>query len=134
MRIIFIIFFSAIAIGFVGCAPTTMYHWGNYESKLYKHYKNPAKVERLAEALAKIIKDGESEDKVPPGIYAEYGYLLLITGHTGEAIPYFEKEKLRWPESTVLMDKMISSAKDSDNKGAGEDTKQTTGTEGGTVQ
>ncbi|MEO2159123.1 MAG: DUF4810 domain-containing protein [bacterium] len=108
MKVTVVMLFSVIAFGFVGCAPKTMYHWGNYENKLYKHYKNPDDVEGLAEALAQVIEDGEKDDRVPPGIYAEYGYLLLITGHSEEATSNFEKEKSKWPESAVLIDKMIA--------------------------
>lgn len=134
MRVKFIILFSVITLGLIGCAPNSMYQWGNYEHKLYSYYKNPAEVEKLAESLAKIIEKGEMDGRVPPGIYAEYGYTLLITGNIEEAVTYFEKEKIRWPESTILMDKMIVSAKDGDKKRAAEDTKQTAEAGGGAIQ
>jgi hypothetical protein len=105
-----------MAYGALGCAPTTKYYWGNYENSLYTYYKNPSEVEEMAEALANIIENGERDGKVPPGLYAEYGYLLFVTGNTGEAVAYFEKEKNIWPESSVLMDKMIATTKAADNK------------------
>ncbi|MCK5193486.1 MAG: DUF4810 domain-containing protein [Desulfobulbaceae bacterium] len=105
-----------MAFGALGCVPSTKYHWGNYENSLYRYYKNPAEVEEMAEALAKIIEKGERDGKVPPGLCAEYGYLLFTTGNTGEAIAYFEKEKNIWPESSMLMDKMIATTKAADNK------------------
>ena len=103
--------FLVMAFGGLGCGTTTKYHWGNYENSLYRYYKNPAEVEELAEALADIIEKGERDGRVPPGIYADYGYLLLLTGHTGEAIIYFEKEKNTWPECSMLMDKMIATTR-----------------------
>jgi hypothetical protein len=93
-----------------GCA-TSKYHWGNYEDSLYKHYKNPADQEKYAAALASVIEDGEQSGTVPPGIYAEYGYVFYSIGRNADSISYFEKEKKAWPESTLLMDKMIASAK-----------------------
>lgn len=105
-----------IAFGALGCGPSTKYHWGNYENSLYRYYKNPSEVEEMSEALAIIIVKGERDGKVPPGLYAEYGYLLLVTGNTGEAVNYFEKEKNIWPESSMLMDKMIATTKAADNK------------------
>ena len=122
MKVKSVILFTVMTLGLISCAPRAMYYWGNYENKLYKYYKNPAEVEKMAESLAKIIERGEVDGRVPPGIYAEYGYLLLITGNSGEAITYFEKEKLRWPESSMLMDKMIASATDENNKKAGQKT------------
>lgn len=104
------IFFSLIAFLLSGCV-TTKYNWGNYENTLYSYYKNPAEAEEFAENLSKIIVDGEAKGNVPPGIYAEYGYILFISGKAQEAIKYFEREKENWPESKILMDKMINLAK-----------------------
>ncbi len=134
MRVKSIILLFVMAVGLIGCVPRSMYHWGNYEDKLYKYYKNPAEMGKMAESLAIIIEKGEVDGRVPPGIYAEYGYLLLITGKSGEAITYFEKEKMRWPESSILMDKMIALATDGDKKRAAEDIKQTAGAGGGAIQ
>ena len=111
MRIKALTLIMFIAFGVLGCGTTTKYHWGHYEDSLYRYYKNPAEVEELAEALAEIIEKGERDGRVPPGIYADYGYLFLLTGNTGEAIIYFEKEKNTWPECSMLMDKMIATTK-----------------------
>lgn len=100
-----------VLLSLTGCGTTTKYHWGSYESSLYKHYKNSADQEQFSEALAITISDGERNGRVPPGIYAEYGYLLYSAGQYVEAIPYFEKEKKAWPESIQFMDKIIENAK-----------------------
>ena len=47
---------------------------------------------------------------VPPGIYAEYGYLQLQQGNNAQAIALFKQEKALWPEATVFMDHMIKVA------------------------
>jgi hypothetical protein len=93
------------------CVPQTRYHWGNYDNALYQHYKNPQDREVWAESLKTTILDAEQGgQKVPPGMYAEYGYALFEEGQGQAAVPWFQKEKATWPESAVLMDKMIRNA------------------------
>ena len=106
-----------VLAGLLGaCAPQDLYHWGEYESRLYAHYKDPHDLEPLAKELESTIAAGEESQRVPPGLYAEYGYLLMVKKQHGEAIAYFNKEKTAWPESTVLMDKMIGFANSSRQK------------------
>lgn len=76
----------------------------------YNHYKNPTKSEQFIEDLRKIIQYGEISGRVPPGIYAEYGYALYEQGNYPEAIEYFKKEQSKWPESDIIMTKMINNA------------------------
>ena len=81
-----------------------MYHWGAYDTALYGHYRKPAEREAWVEALKTALLEAEQEGRrVPPGLYAEYGYALLEEGKSKEAVTYFEKEKAKWPESTLLM-------------------------------
>ncbi len=102
----------------ISCAPQG-YVWGSYETELYDYYKDPDRLENLMIALETAIAEGEMSAKktssaggaktsrIAPGLYAEYGYLLMIKNQDAKAKGYFEKEKQSWPESTVLMDKMI---------------------------
>lgn len=94
-----------------GCAPSRKYAWGKYDSTLYSHYKNPQDREAHLECLKEIVQNAEAGDSVPPGLYAEYGYALYESGNLTEAIAYFEKEKAKWPESNVFMEKMIRNAR-----------------------
>ncbi|WP_345816866.1 DUF4810 domain-containing protein (plasmid) [Paraburkholderia sp. PREW-6R] len=90
------------------CAPQPKYAWGDYESSLYEHYKTPGDTTAFAQHLADTISKAEaSGKKVPPGIYAEYGQVLLESGNSKQAAVFFEKEKTTWPESTVFMTTMI---------------------------
>lgn len=116
-----------------GCA-SSMYGWGGYETSLYKHYKDPADQEQFARTLEKIIERGEQKGRVPPGIYAEYGYLLMVQGRAGEAVMFFEREKALWPESTHLMDVMIGNATFDGQKSetGGGETDENAGEEAGT--
>lgn len=113
--------FCILAAGLlISCAPQhQQYVWGSYETELYGYYKNPDRLENLMKALEAAIARGENSaqktgsaggaktSRVAPGLYAEYGYLLMTKNQDAKAKRYFEKEKLLWPESAVLMDKMI---------------------------
>lgn len=102
-------------IGLSSCS-TTMYTWKNYDDKLYRHYKNPVENEKFVEGLKEIIVAGEKTGKIPPGIYAEYGYALYEKGDYSEAVAYFQKEHDKWPESRTFMLKMINNAKRMEKK------------------
>jgi len=91
-----------------GCGHKRAYYWGDYDSTLHSYYQNPQETERYVERLGEIIRKAETEkDKVPPGLYAEYGYALFEMGRLDEAIRYYKKERDQWQESVVFMDKMI---------------------------
>lgn len=110
---IFSMFFTVIVIFLFlqGCASNRNYAWGKYDSTLYSHYKNPQDKGKNLEKLKEITENAEKEDRVPPGLYAEYGYALYESGNTSEAIINFEKEKAKWPESNIFMEKMIRNVK-----------------------
>jgi hypothetical protein len=107
---------GAAALAALACAacggPTTLYHWNGYDDALYAHYRRPQDREAYVAALwTAIAAARESGQRVPPGVYAEYGYALFEEGRTAEAIPWFELEAQDWPESRVLMQKMIRNAR-----------------------
>jgi len=99
--------FLSLAIATAGCAPQSLYYWGGYSSSLNNYYKNPGEREKFIDRLQQDIEKAEQKDKVPPGIYAEYGYMMLETGATDQALVYFSKERDKWPESNILMTKLI---------------------------
>jgi hypothetical protein len=87
------------------------YEWGNYDPSLYAYYKDPTKEAALAESLSSIISTADSNHAlVPPGIYAEYGYLQLQGGKSLAAVELFKQEETHWPESKVFMEHMIKVA------------------------
>jgi hypothetical protein len=100
---------TALLILASGCA-STRYDWNGYDTLLHKHYRHPANIEEFTEKLQEAVLAAEQSQRMPPGLYAEYGYLLYEKGLYPLAIDYFEKEKQLWPESRVLMEKMISNA------------------------
>jgi len=107
------------ALVLTACAAPSKYNWGNYEGSLYSYYKDTSKTAEHAAELQCTITDSETTGKlVAPGLYAEYGFLMLQEGKSKDAIAQFEKEKAKWPESTYLMDNMIRIASSSSAKSA----------------
>ena len=104
--------YSAVLMLFslCGCVPKTQYAWNNYDSKLYNHYKDPSQKEEFSQALKETVEEAESSKSVPPGIYAEYGFLMYEQGNSLQAIQYYQKEADKWPESRAFMTKMINTA------------------------
>lgn len=100
---------AVLSVMAAGCAQSR-YAWNGYDDKLYNYYKTPAEAERFMEGLYEVIQDGETTGRVPPGIYAEYGYLLYERGRYPDAIIWFKKEQGKWPESRILMERMIALA------------------------
>ncbi|MCZ4279153.1 DUF4810 domain-containing protein [Kiloniella laminariae] len=95
------------AIFLSACAAPEKYHWGSYEQDLLTYYKDNGQQIILVENLGMMIEKGEEQGRVPPGIYAEYGYLLLESGKFDDSVTFFRKEQESWPESETLMNAMI---------------------------
>jgi hypothetical protein len=103
---------TVVLVSLVGCAPPGMYNWSGYSESLYAFHREPAEKQKFIDALYVIIaKNEEAGTRIPPGIYAEYGYMMLSAGKSGDAVVYFNKEMNAWPESTVFMKTMITAAK-----------------------
>ncbi len=100
------------AVLLAGCATQqAKYDWGQHDQKLYAYYKAPANLLEFSDALSAIVKAAETKHtRVPPGVYAEYGYLQLQAGKTKEAADLFGLEAAHWPESKVFMDRMSAVA------------------------
>jgi hypothetical protein len=108
-----ILLMAPILVGLLaGCVTNHQrYGWGTYDPSLYAYYKDPTKETALAESLAAVITTADSNHAlVPPGIYAEYGYLQLQEGKNLAAVELFKQEESHWPESKVFMDRMIKVA------------------------
>ena len=105
------ILIAGMALVLAACvAKPTMYYWGDYSATLYQYKAEPSD-ETLAQHYLSIQdvfnKSQEYGLRVPPGVNAEYATLLLKQGKKADALVYFEKEKATYPESALLMDRMI---------------------------
>jgi hypothetical protein len=111
------------SIFFVGCAPKQMYYFGNYSQTLYasEKFQNEESFVNHKQELERIISESEVKNlPVPPGIYAELGYINLKMNNSKEAIRLFQIETQLYPESKHLMDRLIQSAKAKESPDASE--------------
>lgn len=101
---------ACVMLTLAACAsgPETMYAWGSYSPALLSYYKKPNELPQFAERLQEALAAAETAKKVPPGLYAEVGYVMLEMGKRDEALAHFNKERDRWPESAPLMTKLIT--------------------------
>ncbi len=96
---------------FTGCSGTKgLYYWGDYSETLYDMKKDNTSKTRLKHRreLEKIINRAEDRDeKVAPGIYAEYGMMLIRENKIEKGIEQLKKEVVNYPESAVFIEKYI---------------------------
>ncbi len=105
-----IVLIFSVLFSLTACAQN-LYVWNDYDNNLYAYYQNPTERAKFIEELQETILKAEESGRVPPGIYAEYGYAQYEEGNFADAITYFQKEYDMWPESRILMQKMIRNAK-----------------------
>jgi hypothetical protein len=101
---------SLAAAMVTGCAgPGTIYEWGGYQPAL-NGYTKSGDTAQFETVLLATIATGEENGRIPPGIYAELGFLLFNTNRPAEAVIFFQREKEAFPESAILMDRLILGA------------------------
>ncbi len=85
------------------------YNWDDYSSSLYSFKKDPTdeKLQAHKQVLIRIILESEEKSlKVPPGVCAEYGYILTREGKTAEGIRYLDLEAQTFPESKAFVERV----------------------------
>jgi hypothetical protein len=98
---------SLLTLPLCACAPKSLFYWGDYETSLYDRWlgnDNGMGEQHLQQTITTAEQGGR---KVPPGLYADYGFLLYRRGNLDSAIAYFDKERKTFPESRLLMGKLI---------------------------
>lgn len=91
-----------------GCAAKPLYDWGNYEQSLQASYIGHDQAQAMA-GLERTLNEAQQRNvRVPPGVCADYGFLLYSAGQGARAIPYFEREAALYPEAKVLMDRLVA--------------------------
>ena len=98
---------------FPSCSSTsdTLYSWNNYEAVSYKYSKDPSEKNllELQKCFEKITSQPSGQRKVvPPGILAEYAYLLYKQGKKEQAIEMMNREIEAYSESKEFIDKIIN--------------------------
>jgi hypothetical protein len=99
-----------------GCAPPELFHWGEYEDSLYERYVESDVGQTEAHLQECINEAQKNNQRVPPGLYADYGFMLYKRGDKSGAINFFDKEKKLYPESSLLMTKLIDRVKQQNDR------------------
>lgn len=106
------LFIAAICvIAFTSCATQkSLYSWYDSEDATYKYTKRGTD-ELLTKAMAqyeKVISKQKGIRKiVPPGVNAEYGYLLYKAGKKEEGLALLKAEIKAYPESETFISRII---------------------------
>ncbi len=115
-RLILCLFvFSPALLG--GCAPAELFYWGGYEDSLYERYVENEMGHTEAQLQESFTYAKNTNQRVPPGLYADYGFMLYKRGDKSGAINFFDKEKALYPESYLLMTKLIERVNKQQNSG-----------------
>lgn len=113
MKKLFILFIPVILLA--SCTSTKpLYSWSKYDISSYNYlkYNDEKSFQELIKNYEAIIaKQKGSRQVVPPGIYADYGFILLQTGKTEEGNAMLEKEIELYPESKIFIDRIIKMQK-----------------------
>lgn len=98
----------------VSCtAPKQLYSWEKYEDASYNYIKNSDEesLVTLLENYKKIISEQKGTRKaVPPGIYADYGFILMKKGRVAEGKEMLAKEVELYPESKIFVERILKLA------------------------
>ena len=106
MKKIVLVLGAICTMTLVGCvsAPKSLYSWGEYPQQTYLMLSLPEKTSPQ-EQIGKLEKAKNAA--VPPGLYAHLGLLNLNINNGPRAVQYFELERQTYPESAVLMDRLL---------------------------
>jgi len=105
-----IIYFSISFFLLCSCSTPQLYSWGNYQTTSYNYLKNndEKSTQELVKTYKSIIdKQTGTRGVVPPGVYADYGFLLLQINKSTEGKKMLAKEIELYPESKVFIDRIL---------------------------
>ena len=112
MKNLLIVSALALMMGSCATAPRTLYAWHDYADKTYEYSKRPTdelKNQVLEEYKLMVEKQNGSRGVVPPGMLAEYGYMLYRLGKTEEGLKYMQQEINLYPESENIFHVSLNS-------------------------
>ena len=103
-----------------GCAPSqkTLYSWGSYQQESHDYVKNSTdgSLDDLLKVYGEMVnKQTGTRKTIPPGICADYGYLLIKKGKKAEGIAMMKKEVALYPESAPFMSRIIKKLENESN-------------------
>jgi hypothetical protein len=87
-----------------------LYSYADYETASYLYLKNSDEksTQALIDNYKTIIEKQTGTRKIPPpGIYADYGYILVQSGKKEEGKALLLKEIELYPESKIFIDRIL---------------------------
>jgi hypothetical protein len=87
-----------------------LYSYGKYEALSYNYLKNSDEksTQDLIDSYKSIIEKQTGIRNVPPpGLYADYAFVLLQVGKTVEGKALLLKEVELYPESKIFIDRIL---------------------------
>lgn len=120
-----LVFISIFSLSLWACAPKSLFYWGDYETSIYDRWigiDNNLGEQHLQQTITNAEQSGR---KVPPGLYADYGFMLYRRGNLDGAIAYFDKERKTFPESSLLMSKLIDKIHEKQKSPPAQDSQST---------
>lgn len=106
-------FFLILVLGFAAtaCSVTKpLYDWKGYDQAVYAYTKSGSEqsVSNLIKVYTKLIENsGGSRNVPPPGVCADYGYLLIQKGEIAKGKELLVKETVLYPESKLFIDRIL---------------------------
>lgn len=104
---------AVLALGSCSTSDTAvkdLYSWYDYEDAAYEYGKKNTdeKQAKLLEQYKKLVENQKAlRGVVPPGMYAEYGYLLYKCGKKDEGLGFMKQEISIYPESEKYISRII---------------------------
>lgn len=91
------------------CGPTQLYNWKDYENASYNYVKksDEASLNKLLASYENIINATHMRGVPPPGVYADYGYLLIKKGEIKKGLECLKLEISIYPESKPFIERII---------------------------
>ncbi len=87
-----------------------LYTWSNYANSSYNYLKNADEksTQELVKSYQTIIdRQKGSRGVVPPGIYADYGFILVQANKVKEGRAMLLQEIALYPESKVFIERIL---------------------------
>jgi len=108
MKNIFILCFVVFTVACTTQKP--LYVWQNYDTSSYNYLKdaNEASVQQLINTYENLINNEKGARGVlPPGVYADYGFILLQLNQTEKGKMMLQQEVALYPESKVFIERVL---------------------------
>jgi len=105
------IYMAALAAIVASCTTTTkpLYNWKGYDEAVYNYIKSPSDqtVTEIEAVYEKLMTNLGSREVPPPGLCADYGYLLIKNGQTEKGKELLIRETMLYPESKPFIDRIL---------------------------